>query len=155
MHQAIVLPGAVLPAELAYAALLEALAGDGIDVVAKDLEVYATREPPPGYSLDVEIEGVMRQADAAGFERFHLVGYSAGGACAVAFTARYGDRLQSLALLEPAWLGNRGQSAEKQRVWRGLRQAMVLPPEQMLPEFIRQQLAAGIDPPSTAGPPPP
>jgi hypothetical protein len=39
MHEAILLPGAVLPAELAYAALREALADDDVDVVAKDLEV--------------------------------------------------------------------------------------------------------------------
>ena len=115
MHQAILLPGAVLPAELAYGALREALADDDVDVVAKDLEVYAPSEPPPGYSLDNEIEGVVRAADSAGFERFHLVGYSAGGACATAFAARYGDRPHSLALLEPAWIGYEGQSAEKQR----------------------------------------
>jgi pimeloyl-ACP methyl ester carboxylesterase len=155
MHEAILLPGAVLPAALAYAALRQALAGDDVNVVAQTLEVYATSEPPPGYSLDIEIEGVVRAADSAGFERFHLVGYSAGGACATAFAARYGDRLHSLALLEPAWLGNHGQSAEEQRLWRELRQAMELPPERMLPEFIRLQLAPGIDPPPPAGPPPP
>jgi pimeloyl-ACP methyl ester carboxylesterase len=156
MHEAILLPGAVLPAELAYAALREALADDDVDVVAKDLEVYAMSEPPPGYSLDNEIEGVLRAADSAGFERFHLVGYSAGGACATAFAARYAERLHSLALLEPAWIGNQDQSAEEHRVWRELRSAPGLPPEQILPEFIRLQLAAGIDPPPPpAGPPPP
>jgi hypothetical protein len=67
MHQAIALPGAVLPAELAYAALREALADDDVDIVSKDLEVYATSAPPPGYSLDTEIEGVARAADSAGF----------------------------------------------------------------------------------------
>ncbi len=156
MHQAILLPGAVLPAELAYAALREALADDDVAVVVKDLEVYAMSEPPPGYSLDIEIEGVVHAADSAGFERFHLVGYSAGGACATAFAARYGDRVRSLALLEPAWIGNEGQSAEEQRVWRELRRAPGLPPEQVLPEFVRLQLAAGTDlPPPPAGPPPP
>jgi pimeloyl-ACP methyl ester carboxylesterase len=156
MHQAILLPGAVLPAALAYAALREAIADDDVDVVAKTLEIYLMSEPPPGYSLDIEIEGVVRAADSAGFERFHLVGYSAGGACATAFAARYGDRLHSLALLEPAWIGNEGQSAEEQRVWRELRRIPGLPPEQILPQFVRLQLAAGIDPPPPpAGPPPP
>lgn len=156
MHQTILLPGAVLPAEFAYAALRAALADEDIDVVAQDLEVYVMSEPPPGYSLDIEIEGVVRAADAAGFERFHLVGYSAGGACATAFAASYGDRLHSLALLEPAWIGNEGQSAEEQRVWRKLRRVPGLPPEQVLPEFVRLQLAAGIDPPPPPqGPPPP
>lgn len=155
-HQAILLPGAVLPAELAYAALLEALAGDHVDVIAKDLELYATSQPPPNYSLDVEIQSVLRAADAARFERFHLVGYSGGGATATAFAARHPDRLRSLALLEPAWIGNDGQSAAEQQVWRELDRIMTLPPDQMLPAFVRSQLAAGTEPPPPPpGPPPP
>lgn len=37
---AILLPGGVMPAELAYGALLERL-GDGVDAVAKELEIYS------------------------------------------------------------------------------------------------------------------
>jgi len=156
MHQAILLPGAVLPAELAYESLLDALSGDDVEAIAKDLEVYATAQPPPGYSLDVEVEGVLRAAAEAGFERFHLVGYSAGGASAATLAAGHPERLRSLALLEPAWIGNDGQSAEEQRVWRDFDRIRALPPEQMLPEFIRLQLAAGVDPPpAPPGPPPP
>ena len=77
--QAILLPGAVMPAELAYGALLEAL-GDDVHAVAKDLEIYADAAPPAGYTLQHETDGILRTADAAGFDRFHLVGYSAGGA---------------------------------------------------------------------------
>src|SRR5688572_31954699 len=101
----ILLPGVVLPAELAYGALLGVL-GAEVEAVAKDLELYATDEPPPDYSLDDEIAGVLREADARGWDRFHLVGYSGGGAAAVAFAARHPERLLSLALLEPAWAGN-------------------------------------------------
>ncbi|WCI09596.1 hypothetical protein PJ267_08825 [Arthrobacter sp. OVS8] len=61
----ILLPGAVLPAQLAYGALLEAL-GPDVQAVAKDLELYAGDEPPPGWSLDTEIAGVLREADARG-----------------------------------------------------------------------------------------
>jgi hypothetical protein len=43
-HKAILLPGIVLPAQLAYPALLEAL-GEGIDARAKELEVYADFGP--------------------------------------------------------------------------------------------------------------
>ena len=59
----ILLPGSVLPAQPAYGALLEAL-GPDIHAVAKDLELYAADEPPPGWSLDTEIDGVLREADA-------------------------------------------------------------------------------------------
>ena len=44
-------PGAVIPAQPAYGALIEAL-GPDVQTVAKDLELYAGNEPPPGWSLD-------------------------------------------------------------------------------------------------------
>ena len=40
----ILLPGAVLPADLAYGALIDELGSD-VEVVAKDLGVYASDEP--------------------------------------------------------------------------------------------------------------
>jgi hypothetical protein len=46
----ILLPGIVLPAGLAYGALIPAL-GPDVVAVAKDLEVYTTPEPPEDYSL--------------------------------------------------------------------------------------------------------
>ena len=69
----ILLPGAVLPAELSYGALIETL-GHDVEAAAMDLEVYAGDEPPVDYSLDTEVGGVIREADARGWERFHLVG---------------------------------------------------------------------------------
>ena len=148
--QAILLPGAVMPAELAYGALLAAL-GDDVQAVAKELEIYADAAPPAGYTLQHETDGVLRTADAAGFDRFHLVGYSAGGAASLAFAARHPERLLSLALIEPAWMGNDELSAEERTTWRESDRIAALPPEQMLPAFVANQLATGVEPP----PPPP
>ena len=67
--QVILLPGSVLPAELAYGSLVAALGSDA-DVVMKELEVYATAEAPPDYTLDLEVGGVLREADG----RKELVG---------------------------------------------------------------------------------
>jgi hypothetical protein len=47
---AILLPGGVMPADLAYGSLIEQL-GDDVDAIAKDLEVYAGPAPPVGYTL--------------------------------------------------------------------------------------------------------
>jgi pimeloyl-ACP methyl ester carboxylesterase len=153
--EAILLPGGVLPADLAYGALIEAL-GDEVAAVAKDLEVYAGPEPPVGYSLDDEIAGVLRAARDAGFDRFHLVGYSGGGASSVAFAAKHPERLLSLALLEPAWMGNDGLSPEEQGLWRELEQIATLPSAEMMSAFAAAQLAPGVEPPSPPpGPPPP
>jgi pimeloyl-ACP methyl ester carboxylesterase len=75
----ILVPGGVLPAGPAYREVLAEL-GAEVDARPKDLEVYASAAPPPDYDLEVEAAGIERVADDAGFERFHLVGYSAGGA---------------------------------------------------------------------------
>jgi pimeloyl-ACP methyl ester carboxylesterase len=149
------LPGAVLPAGLAFDALVNALAG--VEVVAKDLELYAGDEPPADYSLDAEVAGVMREAAARGWERFHLVGYSGGGAAALAVASRHGDRLHSLALLEPAWAGNWDLSEAERAVWREFEQLDgPVPPEEFMAAFARLQLRPGVPPPvPSPGPPPP
>jgi pimeloyl-ACP methyl ester carboxylesterase len=149
-HQAILLPGSVLPKDLAYGALIEAL-GEGIEARAKDLEVYAADEPPADYGLETEIDGVLREAEAAGFERFHLVGYSGGGAISTALVARHPERVLSLALLEPAWVGNDGLSETEQEAWAQFERTRDLPPDRMMAGFVRTQLAPGVEPP----PPPP
>jgi pimeloyl-ACP methyl ester carboxylesterase len=147
------LPGIVLPAEPAYGALLQVL-GERVEAVAKDLEVYAGDEPPPGYGLDIEVDGVLRVADDRGFGRFHLVGYSAGGAAFLAFTSAHGDRLLSLALLEPAWAG-KNRTSQEEAVARSFRALEPLPLEQFMAGFQRLQLAPGVDaPPPPEGPPP-
>lgn len=148
--QAILLPGGVMPAELAYGALLAAL-GDDVQAVAKELEIYADTAPPAGYTLQHETDGILRTAAAAGFDRFHLVGYSAGGAASLAFAARHPERLLSLALIEPAWMGNDELSAEERASWRAFDDIAALAPAQMLPAFVANQLATGVEPP----PPPP
>jgi pimeloyl-ACP methyl ester carboxylesterase len=153
--EAILLPGGVMPADLAYGSLIEQL-GDEVKAIAKDLEVYAESEPPVGYTLDDEIAGVLRTAREAGFDRFHLVGYSGGGASSVAFAAKHPERLRSLALIEPAWIGNDELSPEEQDVWREFDRIARLPPAEMMSAFVAAQLAPGVEPPpQPQGPPPP
>jgi pimeloyl-ACP methyl ester carboxylesterase len=148
--QVILLPGGVMPAGLAYGALLASLGGE-VEAVAKELELYAGPEPPSDYSLQDEIDGILRTADDAGFERFHLVGYSGGGASSLAFAAAHPERLSSLALLEPAWMGNDGLTPEEEAVSSKFDRIATLPPEQMMGAFVANQLAPGVEPP----PPPP
>jgi len=153
--QVILLPGGVMPATLAYADLVTAL-GARVDAHPKELELYAGSKPPAGWGLHTEVEGIRRLADEAGFEQFHLVGYSGGGACALAFCATYPERLASLALSEPAWAGNEGQSEKERHVWREYDRIMALPADEMMPEFVRMALAPGVQlPPWPEGPPPP
>ena len=153
-YPVILLPGSVVPAAPAYAALLQAL-GERVNAVAKDLEVYAEDRPPVDYRLETEVAGILGEADARGYDRFHLVGYSGGGASALAFTAVHGDRLRSLAVLEPAWAGN-DRTAEEEALWLRFRELSQLPPDEFVAGFVRLQLAPGVEPPPPpAGPPPP
>jgi pimeloyl-ACP methyl ester carboxylesterase len=153
-HCVVLLPGSILPAGPAYAALLGAL-GDRVDAVAKDLEVYSGDQPPPDFSLGTEVDGILQVADAHGFERFHLVGYSGGGASSLAFAALHGERLLSLALLEPAWAGSDRTPVEEALMQR-FRALEPLPPDQFMAGFVRLQLAIGVEPPPPPeGPPPP
>jgi pimeloyl-ACP methyl ester carboxylesterase len=149
----VLLPGVVLPAEPAYAALLQVL-GERVDAAAKDLDVYSEDQPPADFSLDTEIAGILREADAHGFDRFHLVGYSGGGASSVAFAAQHGERLLSLALLEPAWAGNERTPAEE-ALMRRFRALASLPPDEFMAGFVRLQLAPGVEPPPPPEGPPP
>ena len=147
------LPGIVLPAELAYSGLLQVL-GERVDAVATDLEVYAAAEPPADYELDSEVDGVLRVADTYGIGRFHLVGYSAGGAVSLAFASRHGDRLLSLGLLEPAWAG-KDRTPREEAVMRSFRELQTLPLDDAMAAFQRLQLAPGVDPPRPPEGPPP
>lgn len=151
----IMLPGSVLPASLAYGALTAAL-GPDVEAIVKELEVYRDDSPPPGWGLDTEIEGVLREADARGWDTFHLLGYSGGGAAALAFTAKHPERLLSLTLLEAAWAGNWGWSEAHARVWKQYEALESLPHDQFMAAFMRLGVRPGVElpPPPPAEPPP-
>jgi pimeloyl-ACP methyl ester carboxylesterase len=147
--QVLLLPGSVLPAEPAYRSLIDVL-GPGVDARAKELEIYATDRPRSDYALDDEVDGLLRFADEAGFETFHAVGYSAGGAFVLATLASHPDRLRSVALLEPAWAGWVDMVAAEAAMWERIRHVMRLPDDQMMRDFVEIELAPGVpvpDPP--------
>ncbi len=149
-------PGGVMPVAMSYEALLRTIE-DRIQPIMKELEVYATPAPPTGYGLELEVEGIRRAADEAGLGTFHLVGYSAGGASSLAFTARYPERLKSLALIEPAWIGNEGRTPEDEADWSALDRVMMLQGEERMRAFAQWQMRPGLEPPKLnlpPGPPP-
>jgi len=146
------LPGTVLPARQAYSSLVEELGGR-VHVALKDLELYRADEPPPAYSLALEAEGILAEADRRGFERFHLVGYSGGGAVGLVLAATQPKRLLSLALLEPAWAGNE-RTPREQALYERFFALDRLSPDEQLTEFARLQLAPGVEPPPPPENPP-
>jgi pimeloyl-ACP methyl ester carboxylesterase len=153
--QVILLPGGVMPAGPAYGALLAEL-GPDVDARPKELEVYADDAPPPDYSLATEVDGIARVADEAGFDRFHLVGYSGGGASSLAFAASRPDRLLSLALMEPAFAGWQRMGDAERSHFERFRPLLDKDGPEMLAAFQALQLAPGVDlVPAPQGLPPP
>jgi pimeloyl-ACP methyl ester carboxylesterase len=150
VHRVVLLPGGVLPAAPAYGALVVALGAD-VDARPKDLEVYAGDEPPADYTIATEVDGIARVADEAGFDRFHLVGYSGGGAASLAFAAAQPERLLSLALMEPAFAGWQRMTAPERAHFERFRPVLDLDDAAMFPAFQALQLALGVDLPA---PPP-
>ncbi|MGE0704228.1 MAG: alpha/beta fold hydrolase, partial [Vicinamibacterales bacterium] len=144
------LPGIIAPAAIRYAPLVSCLAD--VETVTKDLAVYATGTPPPGYSIAMEVAGIDRAADAARFDRFHLYGHSAGGAVALAYVAAHPDRVISLTIDEPA-----DDFAEAGRVdLREFEPLATLPVPERLQAFMRLQVSPVVVlPPPPPGPPPP
>lgn len=154
MAQAILLPGGIMPAGPAYAALIAVIGGD-VDARPKELEVYAGDEPPDDYSMATEVAGIGRVADEAGFDRFHLVAYSGGGAASLAFAATSPARLLSLALMEPAFAGWQRMSAPERAHFERFRALSDMDDAEMFRTFQMLQLAPGVDPPAPPPSPPP
>jgi pimeloyl-ACP methyl ester carboxylesterase len=151
----VALPGGVMPAAVRYASLAEAVAGQA-DLHVKDLEVYAgDATPPPGYSIEREVEAVARFADGLGLDRFHLLGYSGGGFVSLAFAGTHPDRLLSLALFEPAGVPGRRGPEEAQYTGRLSAALAGLDGPDFLAVFTRLQVREGVEVPPPAGPPPP
>ncbi len=148
-------PGGVNPAAISYGPLLNVIKNE-IRPIVKDLEIYATDSPPADYRMELEVEGVKRVADEADSRSFHLIGYSAGGAISLAFLAKYPERVRSLALIEPAWMGDADGSAEFLALNSEYGQMLRLPLDQRMAGFFRLLVRPGVVPPQfPPGPPPP
>ncbi len=90
--------------------------GPSADVLLKALEVWDV-DPQAPYDLQVEVEGVVRLAVHEGLDGFHLFGFSAGATVALAVALRLGEAVESVAVFEPATIGDDDWAAVE-RTWR-------------------------------------
>src|SRR5205807_1636270 len=113
-------------------------------------------EPPPGYSIDREVESLAGFADSLGLDRFNLLGYSGGGFVSLAFAGAHPGRLLSLALFEPAAVPGE-LSPEETRHNAQLRTALAgLDGSEFMRAFVSLQVREGVElPPPPSGPPAP
>jgi pimeloyl-ACP methyl ester carboxylesterase len=148
--QVVCVPGSVAPAAQRYRPLLEA-AGDAADFHLKDLEVYREATPPADYSIEEEVEAVDRFATAEGLSRFHLVAYSGGGFISIAYAGAHPERVQSLALFEPARIPGKLSDPEEAFFAELSRKLDGLHGDQFMATFVREQVKPG----ASVAPPPP
>jgi pimeloyl-ACP methyl ester carboxylesterase len=151
-YPVILLPGIIAPAAIRYGPLVERL-GE-VDVIVRDLAVYDNDEPPGDFSIDTELVALDRAVDDAGYEKVHLYGHSGGGAVALAYAVSHLDRVQSLAVDEPA--SDMTDEGDAVYGWPAFDEAALLPPAESMAAFMRLQVADDVilpEPP--AGDPPP
>jgi pimeloyl-ACP methyl ester carboxylesterase len=150
MRNAIFLPGIIAPAAIRYAPLLARLSD--VNVVTKDLDVYSSDAPPQGYSIALEVAGVDRVADEAGYTGFHLYGHSGGGAVALAYAAEHPVRVLSLAVDEPAYDFTDDVRADMVE----FASLASLPVDERMRAFMMLQVSSTVTLPTPPeGPPPP
>lgn len=150
MEQVLFVPGGMAPASEQYGALLDAL-GDQVSPLLTDFELYSQDSNLQDYSLRTELDAMEKAADEAGFDRFHLVGYST--CLPIAFVAVSPERVLSVSMIEPGMIGKGSFSPED--MVAAHRARMQLPPSEMFAAMTRSMLAPGVDPPPPPSAPPP
>jgi pimeloyl-ACP methyl ester carboxylesterase len=142
------------PVEDTFAPLARELHGE-VALVLKDREVY-TRKPGEDLTLADEVAGVRLAADEHGLASFHLLGYSAGAVVAIAVTAAHPERVKTLALIEPPWIGNDTVRAEATALHDALDHVLTeVPLNQRMIQFRQAIMRPGESPaPLPPGPVP-
>ena len=136
--------GAVAPATWTYARLQRQV-NDHTSLILRDLEGYG-QPLAIDYRLHSEVEAIKRAANAAGFDCFHLVGYSAGGGVALAYAVAFPERVRSLTLIEPAWIGNHIWDPEEAAYLTMVDRAMQLPVSERGRALLAAMSPPGTDP---------
>lgn len=123
--------------------------GDRVQLEPIGLRVWGL-DAGDGYTMDVEVRGVL---DAAGPEASHLAGFSAGATVALAAALALGERVRSVTLLEPAFIGDDDWDAVE-AAWRSRQLGLsTLPPGERLTAFRRLLMRPDVEPPPPNGPP--
>ena len=140
--RAVVCLGAVAPAALTYARLQEALR-DEVHLLLMDPLCFA-ESLPTDYGVHREMDEILHAADAAGHATFDLVGYSVSASLALLLAAGHPDRIRTLTLIEPPWIGDERGNPDHAAFLDSLDRAIAVPPC----ERYRALLAA-VSPPQS------
>lgn len=117
----------------------------GYRVLAWDMPGYgespmlATARADAGAYADA----LARMLDRAGVQKTVLLGHSLGALVAVAFAARYPQRVRYLVLADVAQGYGQAEAAQREKVWQGRQQQMALGGEAMAEGRAAKLLRAG------------
>jgi len=113
------------------------LTGD-YHVVIPDLAGFgeSTKRLEENYNIDSQVKRFDRLAEALQLERFHLAGNSMGGTIAAIYTARFPQKISTLALLAPGWVMTAKESDYIRELKKGVDLILISSPddfEKLLP----------------------
>jgi pimeloyl-ACP methyl ester carboxylesterase len=114
-------------------------------IAPKPLEVW-TGELGDDYGMATEVAAVDRFARDLGWPRFHLVGFSAGASVALAAALALGSAVLSVAVIEPATIGDDDWS-EGEAAWRARMDDVFALPAAIQQDAFRRTVAHPDEPP--------
>jgi pimeloyl-ACP methyl ester carboxylesterase len=130
---------------------IEAFAGrlrGRAEVTLLGLRVWHLASGEP-YDMDVEVGPV---AEAAGSGPVHLAGFSAGATVALAAALALGDAVRSVALLEPAFIGDDDWHPAETRWRAAIGSLRATATAEQVEGFRAMLVAPGVSPPASRGP---
>ena len=130
---------------------IEAFAGrlrDRFDVTLVGLRVWRLAPGDP-YDMEVEVAGV---AEAAGSRPVHLAGFSAGATVALAAALALGDAVRSVALVEPAFIGDDDWHPDEAEWRAAIGSLRSSGPREQVDAFREMLMAPGATPPPSRRP---
>jgi pimeloyl-ACP methyl ester carboxylesterase len=133
------------------AAIADELAGVAV-ITRLGLAVWGLTPGEP-YGLATEVNAVAAAAQARGLSRYHLFGFSAGATVALAATLALGQAVQSLTLLEAAYIGDDDWHPAETAMRASLAAVRALPADQRGQAFRHMVMRPG-EPLPPLGPPP-
>ncbi len=129
------------------------LVGDSYRVVVIGLRVWELDLDAP-YGLATEVAAVQEAAATLGWSRFHMFGFSAGATVVLAMARSHPETVRTVAVYEPASIGDDDWSVEEARWRHDLDEVRQLPAGQRQPAFRRLLLAPSSElPPGLPAPP--
>jgi pimeloyl-ACP methyl ester carboxylesterase len=103
----------------------------GYHVVIPDLAGFgeSTKRFEENYNIDSQVKRLDRFVEVLQLEKFHLVGNSMGGAIAAIYSARFPQKISTLALLAPGGLFTAKKSEFRQHLEKGVNLLLISSPD--------------------------